>query len=302
MYSNLKEKILNIKKEKDAIILAHYYQTPEVQDIADAVGDSFYLSKLAKENKNSTIVLCGVKFMAESAKILSPEKTVLLPVLNAGCPMADMVDADKLIDFKNKHKNAKVVTYINSSTEVKALSDVCCTSSNALKIIENIDSDEIIFLPDKNLGEYIKEKVSNKNIILWQGFCPVHRQINEEKIRELKKSSPDIEFLVHPEAEKVVRDQADFIGSTGDIIKYATNSSNKRFFIGTEEGIMHVLKKKNPDKEFITFKNIVCHDMKKITLEHVYNALCTGKHQINIDENVRKKAYDALNNMLLLSK
>ncbi|WP_139141328.1 quinolinate synthase NadA, partial [Clostridium acetireducens] len=176
MYSNLKEKILNIKKEKDAIILAHYYQTPEVQDIADAVGDSFYLSKLAKENKNSTIVLCGVKFMAESAKILSPEKTVLLPVLNAGCPMADMVDADKLIDFKNKHKNAKVVTYINSSTEIKALSDVCCTSSNALKIIENIDSDEIIFLPDKNLGEYIKEKVSNKNIILWQGFCPVHRQ------------------------------------------------------------------------------------------------------------------------------
>ncbi|NMM64722.1 quinolinate synthase NadA [Clostridium sp. P21] len=298
MENNLKNKILKLKKEKEALILAHYYQRPEIQDIADAVGDSYYLSKVAKDCDENIIVFCGVKFMAESAKILSPEKTVLLPTFDAGCPMADMADPNDVLALKKKHPNAKVVCYINSSTEVKAVSDVCCTSSNAVNIINNLDADEIIFLPDKNLGEYVQQQVKNKKIILWSGFCITHKKVSAEEIIKAKKLHPDIKVLVHPECEKPVRDLADFLGSTGQIIDFVNNSDNKKFLISTEEGVLHQIKLKNPDKEFyVPSGGMVCVNMKKTNLNSVYESLLNMEYAIEIDEDIRKKAYRALINM-----
>lgn len=298
MKNDLKDKILKIKKDKGAIILAHYYQRPEIQDIADAVGDSYYLSKIAKDCSENIIVFCGVKFMAESAKILSPEKTVLLPAFDAGCPMADMANPNDILTLKDKHPNAKVVCYINSSAEVKAVSDICCTSSNAVNIINNLQEDEIIFLPDKNLGEYVQQQVRNKKIILWNGFCITHKKVPAEEILRAKKLHPDIKVLVHPECEKSVRELADFLGSTGQIINFVNNSTDKKFLICTEEGVLHKIKLKNKDKEFyIPNGGMTCINMKKTYLNNVYESLLNMEYAIEIDENIRKKAYKALINM-----
>lgn len=295
---SLAEQILELKKQKNAIILAHYYQCPEVQDIADAVGDSYYLSKIAKDCSENTIVFCGVKFMAESAKILSPHKTVLLPAFDAGCPMAEMATAEEVLKMKEAHPNATVVTYINSTTEVKAVTDVCVTSSNALKIIKNIKNDEIIFLPDKNLGEYIAELVPEKKFILWNGFCITHKKVRPESITKTKELIEDIKVLVHPECEREVRDLADFLGSTGEIISYATENPYKNYLIVTEDGVLHELKKKNPDKNFyVPGSSMTCVNMKKTKLEDVYNCLLNSQYEINIDEEIRIKAYNALMNM-----
>lgn len=292
---NLNEKILELKKEKNAIILAHYYQKPEIQDMADAVGDSYYLSKVAKNCTENTIVFCGVKFMAESAKILSPQKTVLLPAFDAGCPMAEMADVKGILALKEKHPNAKVVCYINSTAEVKAVSDVCCTSSNAVNIINNLDEDEIIFLPDKNLGEYVQEQVKNKKIILWNGFCITHKKVRPEELEKAKELHNDIKIVVHPECEKPVRELADFIGSTGQIIDFVNSSSNKTFLICTEEGVLHQIKKKNSHKEFyIPGGGMTCINMKKTSLNHVYESLLHMQYNIEIDEDIRKKAYKSL--------
>lgn len=295
---NFKEEILRLKQEKDAIILAHYYQRPEIQDIADAVGDSYYLSKIAKNCNEKVIVFCGVKFMAESAKILSPDKTVLLPAIDAGCPMADMAEPEAVKELKSKHPNAKVVCYINSSAEVKALSDVCCTSSNALKIIKNVKEQEIIFLPDKNLGEYIQEQIPEKKFILWNGFCITHRKVKAEELFKAKDLYEDILIAAHPECEKPVRDAADFIGSTGEIINFVNNSSNEKFLIVTEEGVLHKIKSKNPEKKFyIPGGGMSCINMKKTYLKDVYNSLLNMEYDIQIDEEIRLKAYRALINM-----
>jgi len=295
---DLKEKILQLKKEKNAIIVAHYYQRPEIQEIADAVGDSYYLSKIAKDCSQQVIVFCGVKFMAESAKILSPEKTVLLPALDAGCPMAEMADAEAVAKMKEEHPNAAVVCYINSTAEVKAHCDVCVTSSNALNIIRNIDKEEIIFLPDKNLGAYIAEKMPEKKFILWPGFCITHKKVRKENVLAIKELKPNAKVLVHPECEGEVRDIADFLGSTSEIIDYATNTPGEDFVIVTEEGVLHELKMKNPEKKFYVPGNtMTCINMKKTRLEDVYESLLNMQHQIEVDEDIRVKAYNSLMNM-----
>ena len=295
---DIRDEILKLKKEKGAIILAHYYQIPEIQEIADYVGDSYYLSKIAKDCEENIIVFCGVKFMAESAKILSPEKTVILPVMEAGCVMADMATAEGLAKLKEEHPNAKVVCYINSSTEVKALSDVCCTSSNAENIINNLEEKEIIFLPDRNLGSYIQEKTPDKKFILWNGFCIVHEAIQKEEILRLKREHEGILTVAHPECSKEIRDISDFIGSTSEIINFVNNSSNKKFIIITEEGVLHQLRKNGEEKEFyIPYGKMVCRNMKMTTLKDLYESLLKMENKIEIDEDLRLKAYNSLKNM-----
>ncbi|MBU3144749.1 quinolinate synthase NadA [Clostridium sp. CF012] len=294
----LKEKIRQLKVEKNALILAHYYENDDIQEIADFVGDSYYLSKIGKECNENTIVFCGVKFMAESAKILSPEKTVLLPNIEAGCTMADMINGQDVRELKKEHPKAKVICYINSTAEVKAESDICCTSSNALKIINNLDKEEIIFIPDKNLGEYINEKAKGVDMILWNGFCCVHEFVNAEELIEVKNGNSDIKILVHPECNREIRKLADFVGSTGDIIKFATEDDCEKFMIVTEEGILYELKNKNPNKKFITPKTaMICKSMKKTTLEDVYNSLFSKQYEITLDEDVRRAAEKCLNAM-----
>jgi len=300
---NLKKQIRYLKKEKHALILAHYYQRPEVQDIADAVGDSYYLSKLAKNSKEDIVVFCGVNFMAESAKILSPNKTILMPNIDAVCPMADMAESIKVLELKKVYPDATVVCYINSSTEIKALCDVCVTSSNALRIIRNIPNHKILFIPDKNLGQYLQEKLPEKEFILWNGYCITHGKVLPEYITKIKEIKPEVKVLVHPECEKQVRNLGDFIGSTSEIISYATNNLYKEYLIVTEEGILHELKKKNPEKNFyVPGKTMTCMNMKKTTLEDVYNSLLLKQHEITIEEDIRLAAYASLAKMHEMAK
>ncbi|WP_330400274.1 quinolinate synthase NadA [Tepidibacter mesophilus] len=295
--NSIVDEIKKLKIEKNAIILAHYYQNSEIQDIADYVGDSYYLSKVGVDSDADVIVFCGVKFMAESAKILSPKKTVLLPNEEALCSMAVMARADEIEKMKKEYPNAKVLCYVNSSTEVKAISDVCCTSSSAMNICRNIQSDEIIFVPDKNLGSYIQEKVPEKRIILWNGFCCIHNNIIPEDVIKVKEEyGENIEVLIHPECTKEVRELGDFVGSTGQIIEYASNSDKKEFIVVTDVGILHELRKRNPTKRFYPL-NMVCNNMKITTIGDVYNCLVSLSNEIYIDEGVRIKAENALRKM-----
>lgn len=297
MTNQLSEKILKLKKEKNAIILAHLYQIPEIQEIADYVGDSYYLSQVARDAKEDLIIFCGVKFMAESAKVLSPEKTVILPAPNAGCPMADMAEVEDVEEMIKKYPDAFKVCYINSSYEVKALCDASVTSSSALKIIKNIPNKQILFLPDQNLGGYISEFFPEKEFILWRGFCPTHHRITAEDIIKAKEEHPNVKVLSHPECSKEVRDLSDYIGSTSGIINYATECEDKEFIIATEEGVLHQLKKKNPDKKFYFPEVMVCPNMKKTRLQDVYDALDGKKEEVILDEEIRKKALTSLENM-----
>lgn len=297
MTNQLSEKILKLKKEKNAIILAHLYQIPEIQEIADYVGDSYYLSQVARDAKEDLIIFCGVKFMAESAKVLSPEKTVILPAPNAGCPMADMAEVEDVEEMIKKYPDAFKVCYINSSYEVKALCDASVTSSSALNIIKNIPNKQILFLPDQNLGGYISEFFPEKEFILWRGFCPTHHRITAEDIIKAKEEHPNVKVLSHPECSKEVRDLSDYIGSTSGIINYATECEDKEFIIATEEGVLHQLKKKNPDKKFYFPEVMVCPNMKKTSLQDVYDALDSKKEEVILDEEIRKKALTSLENM-----
>ena len=297
MTNQLSEKILKLKKEKNAIILAHLYQIPEIQEIADYVGDSYYLSQVARDAKEDLIIFCGVKFMAESAKVLSPEKTVILAAPNAGCPMADMAEVEDVEEMIKKYPDAFKVCYINSSYEVKALCDASVTSSSALKIIKNIPNKQILFLPDQNLGGYISEFFPEKEFILWRGFCPTHHRITAEDIIKAKEEHPNVKVLSHPECSKEVRDLSDYIGSTSGIINYATECEDKEFIIATEEGVLHQLKKKNPDKKFYFPEVMVCPNMKKTRLQDVYDALDGKKEEVILDEEIRKKALTSLENM-----
>jgi len=302
MNPNLKEKIIKLKKEKSAVILAHNYQEPDVQDIADFVGDSLDLSRKAKNIDASVIVFCGVKFMAETAKILSPEKKVLLPVITAGCPLADMVSPEDLINFKKEHPDWWIVSYVNTNADVKAVSDICCTSANAVSVIKKIPADKILFVPDKNLGSFVKSQIKDKEIKLWDGYCSVHVKINATLLKQVKELHPEAKVLVHPECEQEVIALADEVLSTNGMVKYVKNSNAKEFIIGTEEGIIHRLKKENPDKVFYTpGSNPVCTDMKKIHLQDVYNALVDEKFEISLPDEILNKAREPIEKMLSLS-
>ncbi len=293
------KRIKELKEERNAVIVAHNYQVDEVQEIADVVGDSFALSRYCANSDKNVIVFCGVHFMAESAKILSPEKTVLLPEIDAGCPMADMVTAEELREKKKQHPQAAVVCYINSSAEVKAESDICCTSSNAVKVIRSLKEKDIIFVPDQNLGSYVASQVPEKNIILWHGYCITHHRIKPEEVKKIKELHPDALLLIHPECAPEVVAYADFVGSTKQIIDYAASSSHKKFIIGTEMGVMYKLKKDNPDKEFYLMSpGLICPNMKKTSLKSVYTALSEMKYRIEIDEDIRVRARKALDRML----
>lgn len=298
MSTSLAEKILELKKEKNALILAHYYQPGDIQALADYVGDSYYLSEIARDAKEEVIVFCGVRFMAESAKILSPEKTILMPCLTAGCSMADMASGKAVVEMKEKHPDAYVVCYINSTANVKAHCDVAVTSSSALNILKKIPNKKIMFLPDKNLGEYVSEFFPDKEFILWDGFCRCHNKISKEDILKAKKKYVNAKILVHPECPKEIRDMADYVGSTSGIINFATQDDGKEFIIGTEEGILYELKNKNPDKTFIIpGDRICCQDMKKTTLENLYDTLANMSNEITLNEEIRKKAMKCLEKM-----
>jgi len=294
------KEILELKEKKKAIILAHNYQIPEIQEIADFVGDSLELAKKASELKNFKIIIfCGVKFMAETAKILSPEKKVIIPEIDAGCPLADMADYKSVIEMKKKYPDAWVISYVNTNADVKAISDVCCTSSNAEKVVRNVPAKKIIFLPDKNLSWYVKQKVPEKEIIPWNGYCYVHRKFKVEEVKKVKEKYPDAEIIVHPECDPEIQQLADGIYSTSGMLKRVKISNSKRFIIGTEEGLIYRLKKENPEKEFYSlgFPKI-CYDMKKITLEKVKRALKEEKYEIILEEEIIKKARNSIERML----
>ena len=297
MMNELSEKILKLKKEKNAIILAHLYQIPEVQEIADYVGDSYYLSQVARDAKEDLIIFCGVKFMAESAKVLSPDKTVILPAPNAGCPMADMAEVEDVEEMIKEYPDAFKVCYINSSYEVKALCDASVTSSSALNIMNNIPNKQILFLPDQNLGGYIAEFFPEKEFILWRGFCPTHHRITAEDVLNAKQEHPNVKVLAHPECSKEVRELSDYLGSTSGIIDYATKCEDNEFIIATEEGVLHQLQKKNPNKKFYFPEMMVCPNMKKTTLQDIYDALDGKREEVVLDEEIRQKALTSLENM-----
>ncbi|TCT13853.1 quinolinate synthetase [Natranaerovirga pectinivora] len=293
------ERINALKKEKNAMIIAHLYQKAEVQDIADFVGDSFELSKKAKENDAETIVFCGVHFMAESAKILSPHKKVLLPRSDAGCPMADMVSEKEVKLLREKYPDAAIVCYVNSSAEVKALSDICCTSSNAVKVVESLPHKQIVFIPDENLGNYVAKQVKDKEIIPFKGYCITHKLVTREEVIRIKNEFPEAELLVHPECTEEVLGEADFAGSTAQIINYVKHSNKDTFIIGTEEGILHKLHNENPGKTFyLASPKLICMNMKKTSLEAVLDALENETTEIVLEDEVRERAYLSLNRML----
>lgn len=298
---NYKEEILKLKKEKNAVILAHYYVRDEIQEIADYVGDSYYLSKVGLEIENEMIIFCGVNFMAESAKILSPHKRVFLPNTDAKCTMVALATKEDVLKKKEEYKDAKVVSYINSSTDVKSVSDACCTSANAYNVIKNIDAEEIIFVPDKHLGSYIQEQIDDKKMILWDGLCHVHDIIRAKDVLDyIEKIDVEIKILVHPECRKEVRDLADFVGSTGKIIEYAGLSDHKDFLIITEDGILYELKNRYKDKVFHSL-NMICDPMKCTTIKDVYESLAYEKNEIILDEELRVDANKALVRMLELA-
>ncbi len=299
MYQDLVNKIKELKKKKKAIILAHNYQLGEVQDIADFVGDSLGLSQEAAKTDAEIIVFCGVHFMAETAVILCPEKTVLMPDPEAGCPMADMIDAEKIIALKKEHHDAVVVCYVNTTAEVKAESDICCTSANAVKVVESIPRNrEIIFVPDKYLGQYVAKRIG-REFILWRGFCPTHVKILAEDINQCKKEHPKAEVIVHPECTPEVIAVADKVLGTTGICKAARESKAREFIIGTEIGILHRLRKENPDKRFYAASDrAICPNMKKTTIEKVLWSLEDMKEEIKVPEDVRVRALKAVERMM----
>ena len=296
------KKIRELLKEKNAILLAHYYQRDEIQDIADILGDSLALSIEAARTDADVIVFAGVLFMAESAAILSPDKTVLLPVLDAGCPLADKITAAELNTIKDENPGAKVVTYVNSSAQTKALSDICCTSANAVRVVNSLaDAEKVIMVPDGNLARYTA-RFTEKEIIPWKGFCYVHDNLTPEAVRQVKDEHPEALFAAHPECRLDILDLADFVGSTGAILKFARESDAEEIIVGTEKGIMHQLKKESPRKTFIpASETMVCHDMKKIRIDDILSSLIEMKHIIEVPEDVRIPAQRALKRMLEIS-
>jgi len=302
MNDDLTNKIMALKKKHNAVILVHNYQIPEVQDIADFLGDSLDLANKASKTDADIIIFCGVDFMAESAKILNPDKTVIIPDIDAKCPMAGMVDPKKLEKLKKEHPDAKVVSYINTTVETKVISDICCTSANGEKVIKSLSSKKIIFVPDRNLGAYIQRFVPDKEIIIWPGMCSTHHRIKKEQIMNLKNKYPDAKVLVHPECRPEIIDMADFALSTNGMVNHIKNSVVKEFIIGTEKDMCYRLKKENPDKEFYPIKTAICPNMKKIDLEKILNSLETLEPKISLSDEIMKKAKKPLQRMMEIGR
>ncbi len=300
-FNEIKEKIAELKRELGAVIVAHNYQRPEVQDIADFVGDSLELARQCVEVDAQTIVFCGVRFMAETAAILNPARPVLLSEGSAGCPLADMININDLRQWKQRYPRAAVVTYVNSSAEVKAESDICCTSANGVKVVESVANNDILFVPDQNLGHFISTQ-TKKNVILYPGFCYVHHRIKPEQVRMAKRLHPDARVLVHPECRPEVVALADAALSTSQMLRYAKASSHNSFIIGTEEGILHGLRQGNPEKSFYLISNgQICTDMKKTTLEIVARTMELRQNIVTVPKEVRLKARQAVDRMLAVS-
>ena len=300
---SITEEIQRLKEEKNAVILAHYYVAPEVQEIADYVGDSFYLSKAAVDLKERTIVFCGVSFMGESAKILNPDKTVLMPELSADCAMAHMADAETIQRMREEYEDLAVVCYINSTAELKRHSDVCVTSANAVKIVKALPNQNIFFIPDRNLAHFVAKQVPEKNFVYNEGYCPVHEEIQVKEIQKEKELHPNAKILTHPECPKAVRDMSDYIGSTSGIIAYAGKDDCQEFIICTENGVRFELERQNPEKKFyFTETEPVCHDMKKITLVKIRDVLKNGGNEIQVTDELRRESVEPLERMLELAK
>ncbi|MFH1259001.1 MAG: quinolinate synthase NadA [Elusimicrobiota bacterium] len=298
---DLKSEIIRLKTARKAAILAHNYQIEDIQAIADYVGDSLELSRLATTIESEIIVFCGVHFMAESAAILNPQKKVLLPDLTAGCPMAEMITAESLRQLKAKYPQAAVVCYVNSSAEVKAESDICCTSSNAVKVVNSLPEKQIIFVPDKHLGRYASS-FTDKEIILWEGFCPTHARLSREAVLKMKAAHPQADFIAHPECSAEVLALADYVCSTSGMFKYAHDTNVEEIIIGTEKGMLYRLGKNNPGKKFyLASEQLICPNMKKNNLEKVYNALAKDQYVVHVPEEIRQKAYQSILRMLDVS-
>ncbi|MCI7612043.1 MAG: quinolinate synthase NadA [Selenomonadaceae bacterium] len=299
----IQEEIKALKAEKDAVILAHYYVAPEVQEMADYVGDSFYLSKVAAGLDCKVLVFCGVSFMGESACLLSPEKEVLMPDMAADCPMAHMVTEDEVLKYRGYYDDLAVVCYINSTAEIKSWSDVCVTSANAVDIVGRLPQKNILFIPDKNLGRYVAAQVPEKNVMLVQGYCPVHEKMQLAELLALKEAHPEAAVCVHPECNEAVTAMADYVGSTSGIIKFASASQGQEFIIGTEVGVLYKLQAENPDKKFYFAETVpVCRDMKLVTLEKVLAVLKDGGNRVTVPAELAAKAKKPLEQMLALAK
>lgn len=301
--NTLQKQIIELKKKHNVAILAHYYVEGEIKEIADYIGDSYYLSKLATTISEDIIVMCGVMFMGESVKILNPAKTVILPNTDADCPMAHMATVESVNEIRAKYDDVAVVCYINSTAELKAVSDVCVTSANAVKVVKALPNKYIYFIPDQNLGAYVSEMVPEKEFIFNQGFCPVHHNIFPKDIENARSEHPDALVLMHPECRPPIVAMADYVGSTSGIINYATESDADSFIICTEKGVIYDLEKKNPDKKFYPLKDdFICCNMKKITLENVYDSLISLENNINVPDEQRECSLKPLATMLELAK
>ncbi len=299
----MEKQIAKLKAEKNAVILAHYYAPYGAQKVADFVGDSFYLAKVAKKTAAEIIVFCGVSFMGESAKILNPEKKVLMPDLSADCPMAHMVKPGIIDAMRQKYPDLAVVCYINSTADLKCQSDVCVTSSNAVQIVKGLPNQNIFFIPDRNLGRFVAEQVPEKNIIINDGYCPVHAAITKEQVEEAKRQYPDAVILSHPECEAEVLALSDYIGSTAELIAYAKESDKKTYIICTEIGVTYPLEKENPDKTFVFVQPApCCTDMKRNTLENILSVLENEDRMVEVDADTREKALRPLDRMLECAK
>lgn len=300
--NELIEKINKLKKEKNAVILAHCYQNVEIDEVADYVGDSLYLSQMAAKTNADIIIFAGVYFMAQTAKILNPSRKVLLPRLESGCRMADMITLDQLREFKSKYPKMPTVCYINSTAEVKSECDICCTSSNAVKIVDSLKADEILFLPDTYLGKWVESQLGNIKVNTYTGFCPTHVQIRPNDVTEARKKYPNALVLAHPECHQSVVAMADYVGSTTGIMKFAAQSDKKEFIIATEKGVVDRLKRDYPEKEFYLIKdNVICPNMKWHTLTDIYNALDREEHEITVDTEIASKALKCIDRMLEVS-
>lgn len=303
MKKELQQKIQQLKKEKDIAILAHSYQSVDILEIADQTGDSFKLSVVAENMPQSTVVLCGVRFMADTVKILSPEKRVLLPMTEATCPMAEQISPARVLAYKKEHPDHKVVAYVNTTTELKAVADVCVTSSSALKIVSGLEEKNILFIPDKNLGSFIQKQLPEKNIILWNGYCPVHNAVTVEECQAAVAMHPEAKVLMHPELPAEVLQFADVIGSTADIIRFGLES-DEDCIVGTENAVRSYLSEMRPDKRFYPLsKRLICPDMRMTTLVDVYHTMLGQSGlEIELDEELRLKAKHSIDEMIRLGR
>ena len=300
--NELIEKINKLKKEKNAVILAHCYQNVDIDEVADYVGDSLYLSQMAAKTNADIIVFAGVYFMAQTAKILNPDRKVLLPRLESGCLMADMITLEQLREFKSKYPEMPTVCYINSTAEVKSECDICCTSSNAIKIVDSLKAKEILFLPDTYLGKWVESQLGNVKVNTYTGFCPTHVQIRPKDVTEARAKYPEALVLAHPECHQSVVEMADYVGSTTGIMKFAAQSDKKQFIIATEKGVVDRLKRDYPEKEFYLIEDsVICPNMKWHTLTDIYNALDREEHEITVDKEIASKALNCIDRMLEVS-